>query len=159
MACLDADLLPPSDLCIVPDTGDELLARSLVGDDGRLSDQERSGRLSTLSVILNHDIGGDVVLGVAVPSHRGQDDAMSELGGTNADRMEELAIGGRHAVQCRGWKSRMLDILHRTELLFILSTSCGRLSFWRLCRSTRRRGEYVFVVDAHKLDSLEPRNQ
>ncbi len=84
-----ADLLPSSDLLVVPNTGRVGLTTRLRRDIRCLTDEERSGDARTLSVELGHKVGRDVGRVIAETCLGRKDDAVSELDVANLHRPEK----------------------------------------------------------------------
>lgn len=107
------DLLPSGHLLGRPDTGDAVHAAGLLGDEGRLRDEQATiwillayndygqGSIeltgSTLIIVIDRNVRGDKCLGIGSETRQwGHDDAMLECRRANLDRREEERLGDSH---------------------------------------------------------------
>ena len=97
----EAYLLPSCNLFVRPDArGVETVARSFVGDEGRLTDDEGAWNARTCSIMLDSKIGVSVLVVCSVAGKGCHDDSVLEGGVAELDRLEEFRSGH--------WKVRLL---------------------------------------------------
>ena len=83
--------LPCCDLFVGPDTGGvETVARSFVGDEGCLTDDQGPWYARTRRIILDSKIGVRVLVVCAVACDGCHDDSVLEGGVADLDRLEEF---------------------------------------------------------------------
>ena len=97
----EAYLFPPCDLFVRPDSGGvETVARSFVGDEGRLADDEGSWYACTCSIMLDSKIGVSVLVVCPVAGEGCHYDSVLEGGVADLNRLEEFRSGH--------WKVRLV---------------------------------------------------
>lgn len=69
------------------------LSASSLGDEGSFGDEQSSGSAGTLAVVLEGQVGMDVLVVSAIASERSHDHSVLELEFSNRDRLEQLGGG------------------------------------------------------------------
>ena len=92
-----AHLLPRSDLGAIPDSRGVEHAGSLGRDERRLGDEERTGDGGPLLIVLDDEVGWDVLTAGSVAGEGCKDDTMPELHVAYLDGGEEGRGGGGHS--------------------------------------------------------------
>lgn len=98
----EAYLFPCSNLGVVPDAGRVRLTASLAGDVGSFSDEERTGDAGALSVVLDAEIGVNMLAVRTETGEGGEHNPVGELDVADLDGLEESrGAGGGHVSEVR----------------------------------------------------------